>query len=230
MKLIDTYDGTSDPLEGERALLWTSLPAGAKVTSARLSLAPRDAVFEETIAFDGPQGEWGATKVTGAIVVGGVSRRYVEIDFHKRRTLVSVPPTALVNAALQVDMGGLFVEINAQGAIRTPNDAVFALPADGTLPGLTVTKFRLIAAAGVTAADVAPDSDPIGADERRGASRQDAAVLGTARRPRRGRHVAGLRRRAAGVPADGARRERLPVGADRDSLRCDWPAPGVPGR
>src|SRR6185437_11083248 len=107
MKLTDSYDGSNAPFEGDKTLLWTSLPAGAKVSRARLTLtpvSPPDGVlFQEEIDFTGDQGSWGATKAKGN---GGAP--FVDIDFHKRRTLVSVGQTGLTDSTLQVDMGGVF--------------------------------------------------------------------------------------------------------------------------
>ena len=147
MKLTDKYDGSNDAFEGDQVLTWSSLPAGAKVSKATLTLTPVSAtggvLFQEEIDFSGLHGDWGATKATG-----GGANPYVEIDFHKRRTLVSLNQSGLVGASLQIDMGGVYVEINSQGAIKTPTDpSPFSLPADGTLPSLTVSKFRLIATA-----------------------------------------------------------------------------------
>ncbi len=162
MKLTDHYDGSNDPFEGDRTLLWTSLPAGAKVSKAKLTLAPAPVsppggvLFQEDIRFSNNQRDWSATKATG-----GNGNPYVEIDFHKRRTLVSVDQVGLGassaggndGASFQIDMGGVFVEINSKGAIKTPTDpSAFSLPAPGAsgssaLPSLTVSKFRLIASA-----------------------------------------------------------------------------------
>jgi DNA-binding beta-propeller fold protein YncE len=147
MKLTDQYDGSNDPFEGDRTLLWTSLPAGAKVSHARLTLTPvglaGGILFQEQLRFTANQGDWGATKAKGTVG----AKAYVEVDFHKPRTLVSVVQSGLVGASLQIDMGGVFVEINSKGAIKTPTDATaFSLAADGGLPSLRVSKFRLIAA------------------------------------------------------------------------------------
>jgi hypothetical protein len=153
MKLTDSYDGSNDPFEGDRTLLWTSLPAGAKVNHAKLTLTPVSAasgvLFQEQIGLTSSPGDWGATKASGT--QGG--NAYVEVDFHKPRTLVSVTEkglddggTAGAGASLQIDMGGVFVEVNLKGAIKTPTDpTAFSLPKDGTLPSLKVSKFRLVA-------------------------------------------------------------------------------------
>jgi YVTN family beta-propeller protein len=143
MKLSDRYDGGDSPFEGDRTLVWRSLPANARVMKASVKLTTaRSAtgeLFEEIIAFTNGQGDWGATKTIGT--------GFVEVDFHKRRTLARVMGTGAVGANLQVDLGGgAYVEINDKGAIRAPDDTLFTVPADGKLPGLLVTKFKLTAA------------------------------------------------------------------------------------
>jgi hypothetical protein len=143
MNITDTYDGSNDPFEGDKTLVWLSLPAGAKLSSAKLTLTPVSApggvLFQEEIDFSGTQGDWGATKANG-----DSTTPFVEVDFHKRRTLVSVNESGATAPSLQVDMGGLYVQINDQGAIKSPGDNLFTLGADGTLPNLTVSKFRLV--------------------------------------------------------------------------------------
>jgi hypothetical protein len=147
MKLSDEFDGSDAPFEGDRTLLWRSLPANARVTKAIIRLTPvspsNRRIFEEIITFNGNgQGDLGATKVTGS--------NFVELDFHHRRTLAMVAGTNIrattgaTGANLQVDMGGLYLEINKKGAIKGgPSDPLFELQADGILPGLTVSKFKL---------------------------------------------------------------------------------------
>jgi hypothetical protein len=137
MRLLDRYDGRATAFEGDRSIVLRSLPANARVSKAKVTLtpvtAPGGGLFEEVIRFSGDQGEWGATKNHGT--------GFVEVDFHARRTLTVVRGTSLDGANLQVDVGGLYVEINDKGAIRTPGDTLFSF--DGRLPGLTVIKFRL---------------------------------------------------------------------------------------
>ena len=145
--MTDQYDGSTDPFEGDRTIVWRSLPSNAKVTKATITTTPVAPVggtlFEEVISFSGSQGGFGATKNKGA--------GFVEIDFHKRRTLASVDGTNIralppaTGANLQVDLGGLYVEINDKGAIRAPGDTLFNVPSDGSLPGLTASKFKLTA-------------------------------------------------------------------------------------
>src|SRR5579863_7364740 len=156
MILTDQYDGSTEPFEGDKTIVWRSLPASAIVTKATLSITAVAAAggvrFEEVITFTDGQGSFGTTKNAN----GG----FVEVDFHKRRTMASVDgpgvrPTATTKgASVQVDLGGLYVEINDKGAIRTPNDNPFQTPTDGSLPGLTVSKFKLTPDAGVPKIDV----------------------------------------------------------------------------
>lgn len=140
MKLTDRYDGRESPFEGDRTLVWRSLPDNAWVTKASVKLRPASGpageLFEEVITFTNGQGVWGATKTAGT--------GFIEVDFHKRRTPARVMGTGAAGAHLQVDLGsGVYVEINDKGAIRAPNDKLFSVPVDGKLPGLLVTKFKL---------------------------------------------------------------------------------------
>lgn len=150
MKLSDRYDGSRAPFEGDRTLLLKALPVGARVVRATATLTPFDASgganpFTEIINFDGTTGEWGATKT----VVPG---RWVEVDFHGRRTLAAVSGSNLPRTTLQADLGGAYVEISLAGGIRAPNDQLFALlNNDDPLPSLTVTKFKLTNPAGAAA-------------------------------------------------------------------------------
>lgn len=143
MRLTDRYDGSNDPFEGDRTLLLKTIPAGARIERASARVTPVDSTaganpFAETFAFAGSAGDWGATKT----VAPG---RWVEVDFHARRTVVAVAGSRLSDTSIQVDLGGVFVEINANGSIRTPNDPpAVALGADAApLPSLTVTKLKL---------------------------------------------------------------------------------------
>src|SRR5947208_3280779 len=121
MQLIDSFDGSADAFEGDRTLLWRSLPANAQVTKATVRLTSAAALFgtlfEEIITFDSTGGgTFGTTKATGT--------DFVEVDFHKRRTLGSVTGNNVTNANLQVDIGGVYFEVNDKGAIN-PSDKLF---------------------------------------------------------------------------------------------------------
>lgn len=157
MKLRDSYDGSSAPFQGDRTALLKSIPVNARIERATVTVTPFDATrgaepFAETTAFAGQTGTWGATKT----VVPGAGG-WVEVDFHTRRTLASVSGSNLTGTSLQVDFGGVFVELNPAGSVRTPNDpAPFRVGGEAQrLPGLTVTKIKLTnEAAKLTTPDV----------------------------------------------------------------------------
>jgi hypothetical protein len=76
------------------------------------------------------------------------------VDLHARRTLASVAGARIADAALTVHVGGLYVELNANGAVRAPGDDPLEMDASGALPGVTAPGFRLTGgAAGRTAVD-----------------------------------------------------------------------------
>ena len=79
--------------------------------------------------------DWGVTATPAAASV--------EVALHARRTLASVAGARVAGSALTVDVGGLFVELNASGAVRAPGDLRFPMDATGVLPGVTVPGFRL---------------------------------------------------------------------------------------
>lgn len=141
MKLLDRYDGSDSPFEGDLTLWLRGLPEDARIVTATIHLTPIDPSggadpFTETITFTGSRADWGATKATGS--------DWVEVDFHARRTLAGVKGSGLNTATLQIDLGGAYVEINDRGAIKTPADMAFTLTGDeATLPGLTLNKFKL---------------------------------------------------------------------------------------
>ncbi len=149
MKLLDQYDGSETPFEGDRTLLLNGLPAGVRILHARIKLIPIDTSsgadpFTETITFTGNRGDWGTTKAANA--------DWVEVDFHARRTLARVKGSNLNNATLQIDLGGAYVEINDKGALAAPDSTPFTLSGnEERLPGLTVVKFKL------SNASVSPD-------------------------------------------------------------------------
>ncbi len=147
MNLRDTFDGGR--FEGDRTLRWRSIPANARIVSARATITPIDsklgAPFAELLRFNG-SGEFGATKTNGTFGTPPIS--WLEVDFHTRRTLATLAGS-FSNATLQVDVGGgTYVEINKAGAFRTPSDTTTAalFPIHGQsvpLPGLTVAKLKV---------------------------------------------------------------------------------------
>jgi hypothetical protein len=147
MRLTVTSPGADAPFEGDATLFLQALPADARVIASEVRLepvgAPGGELFTEVLSFAGGRGERGATKVVGA--------DFVEVDLHARRTHATAGGTKLAGTVLLVDLGGVYVEVGERGGIRGPGEAAFPVGADGVLPGLTVSRFRL---AGQTGADI----------------------------------------------------------------------------
>lgn len=142
MKLKDDYSGENAPFEGDRTLWLHSLPAGAIVERAMVTVSPADSAFIETFSETTSANhllarDWGIT------INSPFQSGWSEVDFHARRTLVSVQGTNLVGATLQVDLGGIYANISATGTIKSPDDPAFEVAANGVLPSLTVSRFRL---------------------------------------------------------------------------------------
>ena len=147
MKLTTTFPTGPLPFEGDRELVVRGIPENARITSARVRVRPTGfaadfSIVPEPISFLDPDAErFGATRSFGA-----GDPPWVEVDFHARRTLASVSGSELTDATLQVDMGGAFVEINRNGAVKSDSDESFELAGDNSdLPGLTVLKFKITA-------------------------------------------------------------------------------------
>ncbi|GAB4373079.1 MAG: hypothetical protein Kow0042_16780 [Calditrichia bacterium] len=151
MKISTVYQGKDQPFEGDRLIMLQSIPVGAQIQSAKITLTPvhADATkpFVEVIDFTAGGNTWGATRVVNSTGLAS----WLEIDFHARRTLrtilgkFTIPPTILYN--LQVDMGGAFVGIAEDGTFISPGGTPFKVGIsaveESKLPGLTVSKFRL---------------------------------------------------------------------------------------
>jgi hypothetical protein len=151
MKLITTYSGSDDPFEGDLTVYLRGLPVGAHATKATVKLTPVAAtdgeLFVEEIDTFNSSGSGkllSATKVT--------STKFVEVDFHARRTLAEVegsnifPTVGTVSskgASLEVDVGGTLIEVNRRGALGGTSTDLFELQGDGKLPALAVNKLRL---------------------------------------------------------------------------------------
>jgi hypothetical protein len=148
MKHIDRYFGGGDPFEGDRKIWLYSLPAGARVTKVAVILTPAKGasnLFEEIINFPvgKDQGDWSATKAKGS--------GFCDVDFHARRTLVDITGSggdatgSVVEAELQVDIGGTLVSIAEDGTFFTPDKIKKMVKLNGkySLPSLTVNKIRL---------------------------------------------------------------------------------------
>ena len=143
MNLHVEFPGQNTRFEGDRSIPIKGLPLGAAIRHATVTLTPVSApgqeMFVEELRFSGNQGDFGCTKTPGM--------GFVEVDFHTRRTLTAVYGSSLPGTLLQVDLGGgVFMEINQYGALRSPEDAddeLFTLGNDNILPGLTVSRFSL---------------------------------------------------------------------------------------
>ncbi|PZO51928.1 MAG: hypothetical protein DCF14_08245, partial [Phormidesmis priestleyi] len=158
MRLDEQYWGSDDRFEGDRTLWLRSLPANAQVTRAVVTLTPATptggTLFEEIIQFgsalgNSSQGDFGTTKVREMSLPDAVNR-FIEVDFHARRTVVRLQGNDLTNVKLQIDLGGTYVDLNGRGSIKTPSDGTddflkFTQQNNDPvpLPGLTLNKFKL---------------------------------------------------------------------------------------
>lgn len=140
MRLFDRYDGGGDPFEGDRTIVWRSLPVNAVVTKATLTLAallpPGARTFVERLRFGATGPAYGAT-----IDPNGSG---VLIDFHARRTALRIDGLATIAAkSLSVDIGGgVFLAVGADGTIPAQPNSFFNFNS-GVLPGVTAQRMRL---------------------------------------------------------------------------------------
>src|SRR4051794_35850259 len=123
MQRSERFEGGSAPFEGDRTVWVRSIPEGAQLSAAVLTLTPVAAagspLFEESITFAGDVGTFGATQSRNDAGL----LHWTELDFHQRRTVTRVRGGALTGAEVQVDLGGLYVQLNPVGAPKGPNDA-----------------------------------------------------------------------------------------------------------
>ena len=169
MQRSEQFDGGAAPFEGERTIIVRSIPEGAQLSSAVLTLTPVAApgapLFEESITFTGATGTLGATQSRN----DATSVHWSEIDFHQRRTVTRFAGSGLFQAEVQVDLGGLYVQLNDVGAPKAPGDPVLKLGADGAVPGLAAPKFKLTHNAAVAVSQVTLRSAPSNVVIRSGA-------------------------------------------------------------
>src|SRR5689334_1214314 len=141
------WDGSDRPFVGEVSIPIAVIPEGAQIQTAVVSVTPVDngGSFLETISFTAPGERWGSNLVKAPF--------FAEVDFRARRTLAAVHGSNLTGTNLQMDPGGVYVEINAQGAIKAPGDALFTLAPDPAsvdrfvLPSFVAARFKLTRAA-----------------------------------------------------------------------------------
>lgn len=154
MILEDRFTGKDILFQGDRSLSLRRIPAGAKITKAQATIIPvnssgsigpsEDLVFFNNVT----QGTNGETLTQVSQTPG-----WVEVDFHRRVTLISISGSHFDDATLQVDIGGgTFIEVNENGAFMGTGDP-FTLDGDfHWLPGLTVNRIKLTQEAGLTLA------------------------------------------------------------------------------
>lgn len=151
MKIQDRYNGKDVLFEGKRTILFKSIPVGAKIVSARIIVTPVNASGQqlpaiETISFGEGSNIGSITNQSGQFATKTQGTGWVEVDFHGRRTLVSVSGTLLIETSLQVDIGGgSFIEINENGAFKGPDENQYLLSSGNNegLPGLIVNRVKL---------------------------------------------------------------------------------------
>ncbi len=177
MLISERFEGSRTPFEGDRLLTLRGLPEGAQVTKATVQLAPVAA--PGGVAFRGEHHLHRGPGVVGRAQTE--SSPFAEVDFHARRTLRDVTGAGMLTASLQVDIGGLFVQINALGAMSAPDDGVdeFSVPTatGGSLPSLATQKLKitLLPAGTPTISRVGIRTTPSNLDPTPG---QQAALLG----------------------------------------------------
>jgi predicted flap endonuclease-1-like 5' DNA nuclease/outer membrane protein assembly factor BamB len=141
VRLRDQYDGGGDPFEGDRTIVWRSLPENAVVTTATLTIEPKPPPgsqdYVETLRFAAAGPSYGAT-----IRHGG--NGFVEVDFHARRTGIGFAGLAIATpSTLAVDIGGgVYLAVGADGTIPASTGPGYDLTG-GSLPGITALRLRL---------------------------------------------------------------------------------------
>ncbi|SED64763.1 Helix-hairpin-helix domain-containing protein [Rhizobiales bacterium GAS188] len=141
MRLRDHYDGGSDSFEGERTIVWRSLPENAVVTRATLTIEPRSPPggkdYVETLRFSAGGPRYGAT-------IRHAGAGFVEIDFRARRTAIGFAGlTITAQSTLAVDIGGgVYLAVGADGTIPAAPGSNYGL-IGGSLPGITALRLRL---------------------------------------------------------------------------------------
>lgn len=161
MKISERFAGNNLLFKGDRSLLLRRIPLNSKITKAQASIKPIDRFgrigpSEDNVVFDAfsPTGTNGETivRVIGSTVIP-ITPSWIEIDFHRKITLSRIIGTDMSGSTLQVDIGGgTFIEVNSNGAFKTPGDDNFTLSVDSQafLPSLSVQKIRLTKTNGTT--------------------------------------------------------------------------------
>ncbi|MBO9402629.1 hypothetical protein [Shimia sp. R9_3] len=142
---------------GTKTLYLRSLPEGAQLSSFRLRLTPiaasnRIGPAEEQISFTDPPVDGSiagrdtsddSRETAVSQVRGGGSLPWAEIHLGGFRTLSRLSGAGLAGATLQVDLGGLFVDVAANGTVPSQNGTFTLSDGEQPLPGLTVQRLRI---------------------------------------------------------------------------------------
>lgn len=161
MILEDQYIGEKDPFEGDLKLWLRSLPEGARIVSASITLDPANGhsgseSFKETFVFASKEPKDGqlSAEVWGVLMIPSPPSdmppdppevKSVEVDFHARRKLSGVTGSG-GPLTLKVDMGGAYLGIADDDSLMAPgkDDKIVDLTKGvSPLPGITVNKFEL---------------------------------------------------------------------------------------
>ncbi|MFN8483150.1 MAG: helix-hairpin-helix domain-containing protein [Anaerolineae bacterium] len=166
MKLTDRYPGGQDPFEGDHVVTLRSLPAGARVTRASLTLTPAagsgGAAPTETILFDDTTGVGGRGATRDPALLGAAF--WASANLNARRTITAVIAAregAGGPASVQMDIGGNWLGVAADGTLDAPGKSKLSLalpaapapgqqPAPTLIPPLATQKLKLTAAASAT--------------------------------------------------------------------------------
>ena len=142
MQLHERYDGLDDPFEGDRTVVWCSLPQHAIVTRATLTVAPPQppgaGIVTETLRFGSAGPAYGAT-------IRDAGNSSVEIDFHARRRAVAFSGLSVsATSTLAVDIGGgVFLAVGPDGSIPPATPGTSYNLVSQTLPGVDALRLRL---------------------------------------------------------------------------------------
>ena len=167
MNLSELYEGRNLPFEGDRTILLRGLPAGAVAQRAVCTVIPAappsSTLFNETIRFD----DEGIGRLGGTLArvetADTANAAHSVISFHARRTVTSVniAVDTVKRVTVQIDIGGVWVQVADDGGPITQGKAELALtvaPAASTVtfPPLTTERIQFTAAKPIVNGNGAP--------------------------------------------------------------------------
>jgi len=149
MELRTTFHGGDILFEGDLPLLLRALPAGATVTHATLTVAPAQGTdqserFHESFDLTSGTAEFGVVVQPGngnAIVDLGARRTITELELAGLSSGNALPH----NIAVQLDLGGIWLQLDQNGNPAQPNtNPTFPVTATTlALPNLVAQRLRL---------------------------------------------------------------------------------------